>query len=98
MLWRVTAVEIDAPTWSTNKTCDVSWLAWAAPCLLRARRPRHNADVPTEMDQDAFRAVEEVDRSLLELFLAMTLTERLRAASKSAATLARLRDAASTNR
>lgn len=43
-------------------------------------------------------ASSEIDESLLDWYLALTLTERLRAASKSAATLERLRRAASTDR
>jgi hypothetical protein len=41
---------------------------------------------------------EEVDLSLLDWYRQLSVTERLRAASKSAATLERLRRAASTDR
>jgi hypothetical protein len=47
---------------------------------------------------DAARLLAEVDLGLLEMYRQMTVRERLRAASKSAAVMARLRDAASKDR
>jgi len=44
------------------------------------------------------RATDEVDRSLLEWYLGLSVTERLRAASRSAAVLDRMRRAASRDR
>jgi len=43
-------------------------------------------------------AVAEVDESLIEWYLQLSVIERLRSASRSAATLERLADAASSNR
>lgn len=44
------------------------------------------------------RAVAEVDESLIEWYLQLSVTERLRSASRSAAALERLARAASANR
>ena len=52
---------------------------------------------PTAVDLDG-RQEQEIDDTLLDWYLQLTVTERLRAASKSAATLERLRHAASTDR
>ncbi len=49
-------------------------------------------------EPDPREAAEEVDESLLEWALSMSVIERLRAASRSAATLERLARAASTDR
>ena len=49
-------------------------------------------------DPDPAEAADEVDESLLEWALSMTVIERIRAASRSAATLERLARAASSDR
>jgi hypothetical protein len=48
-------------------------------------------------DELLVRAAAEVDQSLLDWYQELTITERLRAASRNAATLERLARAASTN-
>ncbi len=67
--------------------------------LLVGQQRGQTAAVPAAgADRELARAVTEVDQSLLDLYRAMTVTERLRAATKHAATIERLRRAASTNR
>lgn len=53
-----------------------------------------------EQSQDALieQAVAEIDQSLLDWYLSLSVIERLRAASRSAAQLERLSRAASTHR
>ena len=55
--------------------------------------------VPPDLDPSLLvRAASEVDGTLLEWYATLTVIERLRAASKSAAVLERMARAASTNR
>jgi hypothetical protein len=49
-------------------------------------------------EEEQHRAVEEVDQSLLDWYLGLSVVERLRAASRSAAVLERMARAASRNR
>ena len=51
-----------------------------------------------QRDIDIEQAAREVDRSLIEWYLELTITERLRAASKNAALLDRMARAASKHR
>jgi hypothetical protein len=53
---------------------------------------------PQDESELAGAASDEVDVTLIDWYLSLSVTERLRAASKSAATLERLRRAASTDR
>jgi len=55
------------------------------------------SDVETQ-DELMARAVAEVDESLIDWYLQLSVIERLRAASRSAAVLERLARAASTHR
>lgn len=50
-----------------------------------------------EQERETQPTEQDIDPSLLDWYLKLTVTERLRAASKCAATLERLRRAASTN-
>lgn len=55
-------------------------------------------ELQEDRDQLIARAVGEVDESLLEWYRSLSVTERLRAASRTAATLDRMARATSTNR
>jgi len=64
---------------------------------MKARQTRHVSDVESE-DERMKRAVAEVDHSLIEWCLQLSVIERLRAASRGAAVLERLARAASADR
>jgi hypothetical protein len=54
--------------------------------------------VPNDRELEPVRADAEVDVSLIDWYRELSVTERLRAASRNAAMLERLRRAASTDR
>lgn len=74
-----------------TRTCRVRWSAIATVTVRR-----HTDDVTNEEQLRA--AVAEVDESLLDWYLSLSIVERLRAASRSAAVLERMARVASRNR